>query len=131
MTDAIVSRALVWRVVLALALIAVTWASLSPMPEQASIAYADKVFHVGAYIAFYLLAWRAFPGPALQWRLHVPLLIFGVVIEVLQGLTAYRSMEALDLLADATGLGLGCLLLSLWPGRARWLQRSLASAGHS
>lgn len=108
-----------WRLLLAAMLIAVTWASLMPISGPQLFVMEDKVLHVGAYVMLYLLAWLSFPGRVLQWKLHGGLFAYGVAIELLQGLTTYRSMEAMDLLADATGLGLGCLLLSLWPGRAR------------
>lgn len=107
------------RALLAAALASATWVSLIPMPGPQLFETQDKVLHTGAYAVFYLLAWLSFPGRVLQWRLHAGLLAYGIAIELLQGLTPDRSMEAMDLLADATGLGLGCLALSLWQGRSR------------
>lgn len=114
-----------WRVLFAAALISATWVSLMPMPGPQLFEMQDKVLHVVAYAAFYVLAWLSFPGPVLQWRLHGGLFAYGVAIELLQGLTPSRSMEAMDLLADVTGLGLGCLLLSLSPVPTRWVIRAL------
>ena len=67
---------------------------------------SDKVLHV---VAFALLAlWfsgqfsrRSFVG------LAAGLLAFGGLVEVLQGMTTYRSAEWLDLTADAGGIAIG------------------------
>lgn len=107
---------MVWRVTLVCALLTVIYLSLRPMSGAELFVSADKVFHALTYAILYVLVWLAFPGPALSWRIHLSLLAFGSLLEVLQGLTGYRSMDGADILANATGTGLGSLLLSLSKG---------------
>lgn len=47
------------------------------------------------------------------------MLAFGVVIEVAQLFVAGRSGELADLLPDAAGITLGCVVQSVWPRAAR------------
>lgn len=47
------------------------------------------------------------------------LVAYGLLIELLQGLTPWRSPEALDALADAVGAGLGWMLVAMWQARKR------------
>jgi len=63
----------------------------------------------------------------LNWVLHGSLLAYGLLIEGLQSLTDYRSAELGDMLANATGLGLGCLLLSLLAGRLVFIHQYRAA----
>ncbi|UTW46704.1 VanZ family protein [bacterium SCSIO 12696] len=76
--------------------------------------HQDKLHHGLAYVYFYGLGWwalfynRGFSG---QRNLALLLLGYGILIELLQGATGYRSMEWLDLLANILGIGTGWLLV--------------------
>lgn len=65
--------------------------------------------HAATYAVLYALGWLSFPGSVFQWPLFVGLLCYGVLIEILQLLTGYRFMEFWDVVANTSGLGLGCL----------------------
>ncbi|RLA47723.1 MAG: hypothetical protein DRR06_01590 [Gammaproteobacteria bacterium] len=110
-----------WRVVLAVAVLVVSYASLSPASGDELFVGVDKIAHCITYACLYIVAWLAFPGPVLRWAIHLGLLAFGVSIELLQYSTGYRFMEGADVLANISGAGIGNLLLSLyitrWPGR--------------
>ncbi len=96
---------LAWRVALALALAGVAWTSLLP-PDSlpSSLGLSDKVVHVVGYAVLGVLAVMS----GLRWpAAFVTVLGFGLVLELLQGIVGYRSAEALDLVADALGAGLG------------------------
>ncbi len=88
----------------------------------------DKVLHLLTYAIlagwFSLLAKdrRALLGYALG------LVIFGASIEGLQAMTSYRFAEWLDLLANSTGVMIGCLLY-LTPGVQvlHWFDKRLAN----
>ncbi len=107
------------RGVLVVLLLSVAWGCLqAPDPDDTPWFWgADKIIHLSTYALLYICAWLAFPGTFLSWMLHGSLLAYGLLIEGLQSLTNYRTAEFADLLANATGLGLGCLLLSLVAGR--------------
>ncbi len=103
-----------WRVLLILALVLVTYASLAPSSGGALFVGVDKLGHCLAYACLYFLASLAFPGAVCNAPIHLALLGFGVLIEGLQAQTAYRTMEAADVLANMAGAGLGNLILLFW-----------------
>jgi VanZ family protein len=89
------------------------WFSFGAQPPGADLfSGADKLGHGIAYFATILSflfagVWR--PGRrkgrfTQRWRWFLPAAVAGgVVIEVLQGMTAVRTAEAFDLVAEATG----------------------------
>lgn len=77
----------------------------------------DKVLHTAGFMAF--MVWfggvferRFLPAVALA------LALYGLLIELLQGLTPTRQAEGLDLVADISGILLGWLLSAA--GLSRW-----------
>lgn len=91
----------VWSLVL----VGILVLCLLPMPEQVpQVAHLDKLEHA---LIFALLAWSGCRIWDTSRRVIIGLLTYGLMIELLQGLTTYRSADALDLLADAAGLFLG------------------------
>ena len=117
------------RAGLVLLLISVAWGCLqAPSPDDTPWFWgADKIIHLSTYALLYICAWLAFPGALLSWMLYGSLLAYGLLIEGLQSLTSYRSGELGDMLANATGLGLGCLLLSLVAGRLVFIHQYRAA----
>jgi len=87
---------------------------------DAPFAMSDKVLHILAFLC--LAAWFSgqYPRTA-YWRLAAGLIAFGGLIEVLQGMTDYRSAEWLDLCADGLGIVLGLTIALL--GAGGWSQR--------
>lgn len=113
LTGGIVRDGLLWgaRLALVVALTIVTWASLEPidrLPGAANI--SDKVLHLGAYAALGVAAALAQRRPRIVLTV-VLLTAFGLLIEVLQGRTGYRSFDLRDLLADALGAAFGVLVV--------------------
>jgi len=117
------------RVGLVVLLILVAWGCLQApgLDDKPWFWGADKIIHLSTYALLYICAWLAFPGALLSWKLHSSLLVYGLLIETLQSFTAYRSAELGDMLANATGLGLGCLLLSLLAGRLGFIHQYRAA----
>ena len=113
------SRALFWC-----SLLLVSYLSLKPMAGGAMwFAHQDKVMHASAYLYFYGLGWWAFGQRQRAWSrsVFVGLLVYGIAIEWLQGLSGYRERELLDLAANISGL-----LLGLWVvvGYCRYQRRT-------
>jgi VanZ family protein len=100
--------------------------ALSPMPSG-MVSINDKLLHTAGFLVF--MVWfggiferRFLPGLALG------LVLYGLLIELLQGLTLTRQAEGLDLVADAAGILLGWRLsaagLSHWCTKLEsWLPR--------
>ena len=86
-----------------LLLASITVLAVLPKPPAAASLGWDKLNHLAAFVALGLSARWAWPQA--RWR-HwwAGLLAYGVVLELLQGLTPTRHAEAADVLADALGL---------------------------
>ena len=101
-------------------LIVVAVVSLVPVSVSGASG-SDKLAHVLIYLVlsgwFSLIAART----ELLWRVFSGLIAYGLLIEVLQGLTDYRSYEIADALANGVGVAIG-LLFHFSPFRRRLIQ---------
>ena len=89
--------------------------------QAPQIPYLDKMLHMGFYFVAMVLGslflWERFrrrrkSGPSLLW-MALGLLIYGMIIEVLQGAGGNaRTAELGDLAANAAGIGLAGLISS-------------------
>ncbi|MFC1684471.1 VanZ family protein [Pseudomonadota bacterium] len=77
-----------------------TTTELSPTLEQVN----DKLGHILAYFALALFADGAFPSKSFGWRKWLPLMAYGLLIEVVQSQIPYRQFSVLDLVANGGGL---------------------------
>jgi VanZ family protein len=100
------------RAAFAAALFAVLVLSLLP-PSAGSLVTVgwDKANHASGFLVLGLLGLAAHPGRTVP--VAAGLLVFGVLIEVLQGMTTWRSAEAADLLADGVGIVAACAFVAL------------------
>jgi VanZ family protein len=99
--------AALWYTLAALMLIAVAVLSLMPAPDTG---VSDKLAHLVTY--FVLGGWFAVIARdrrVLGWSL-IGLFAYGLLIELLQSQTGYRFAEWGDVLANASGSVVGCLL---------------------
>lgn len=100
-----------WRTGFVLAQGILLLLSLLPLPSvQPPVEHWDKWGHVLAHLALAAIAVLVFRTPRGRWLALGWLVLFGVLIEALQGLLPWRSMEAADLLANLAGTALGGLL---------------------
>jgi VanZ family protein len=110
-----------WRVALGAALIAVAWTSLLP-PEDLphDVAVSDKAVHALAYALLGALAVLS----GFRWLPAIAgVVAFGLLVEVAQGISGYRSFEWADLLADALGAAVGA---GVAVAVARWRRRAVS-----
>ena len=87
-------------------LVMVAIASLIPVPD---VGVGDKFAHVATYII--LAGWFSLLGRNprhLLWT-FAGLTVYGCLIEVLQGMTGYRTTEWGDVVANSLGLLVGIL----------------------
>ncbi len=88
---------------------------MSLMPHDQvprTLVFWDKAQHALGFAALALLGLLAYPAK-LQ-SVVFGLLLWGVVIECAQALTGWRQGDWQDWLADAVGIGLGCLVMAGW-----------------
>jgi VanZ family protein len=99
-----------WRLAFGVALLAVAWTSLLPpddLPQDLGV--SDKAAHALAYAALGVLAVLS----GLRWLPAIVVVVaFGLVVEIAQGVSGYRSFEWADLLADAVGAAVGAAVAS-------------------
>ncbi len=107
-----------WFSIAYMMLAVVAFASLMPAPEMG---VSDKLLHLLTY-AFMSAVFSTLVCRNISLLKVVPgLILFGVVLEFLQGMTGYRYMEVNDMLANSVGVFAG-LLVRLTP-IPRWFRQ--------
>jgi VanZ family protein len=87
--------------------------SLMPPALEVSSGDSDKIMHLAGYAL--LTFWWAQLVTRQRWKLAVAVMLFGVLIEGLQGLTPDRQPDLFDALANTGGILLGWLIARLVP----------------
>ena len=87
--------------------------SLMPPTLDTRGGHADKLVHALGYAV--LMFWWAQLVIRRRWMLAVAIILFGALIELLQGLTPDRLPDAYDALANSGGVLLGWLAARLLP----------------
>jgi VanZ family protein len=106
-------RRLLWRALLALLIVVITWLALSPAPPQTVNTGWDKANHVLAFAALAFVGVWALSRRPRQWLMLVlALLAYGGFIEIAQSFTPTRQADWQDVLADGIGIALG--LVAAW-----------------
>lgn len=100
-----------WWAIAWLLLAAVVIASLVhlPAPNVPLPQGFDKYEHIAAYAVLSGYFGQLLRGPHWHFNALLGLFYLGALLEVLQGMTAYRSMDSLDQVANTFGLMLGWL----------------------
>jgi len=101
-----------WRTVGWLGVATALVLSLTP-PMLNEAGHTDKIVHLSGYAV--LMFWWAQVVTRQRWRLAVAVVLFGIAIELLQGLTPNRQPDVLDALANTGGVLLGWLAARLLP----------------
>jgi VanZ family protein len=86
---------------------AIVWLSLTPSPPTLDFEQSDKLGHFLAYGG--LMFWFCQLYPKAQTRVYYAagFIALGVGMEILQGMTDYRTFEVLDMAANTIGVFLG------------------------
>lgn len=101
------------RISFYLLLAIVTYLSLRARISGIDIQVNDKIGHALAYFALTVNGGLAF-GKKRYIHLAVGLFLFGLIIELLQGLVPGRTSSSLDLLANSTGIVIGLAILFIF-----------------
>lgn len=100
-----------WRWIFISYLTLITIVSLMPVNGTGWFPGQDKLMHAITFAVLFLIGSQACPRSKFGGQLFLGLLAYGVLIELLQGKTGYRSMEAWDAVADLSGLVIGRLVV--------------------
>ena len=101
------------RIALALCIVLICYLATSPDEDPISANLSDKASHLLAFFTLTLLADFAFPHSRLGWEKILPLLGFGLGIELVQYFLPYRTFSLLDLMTDGVGIALYALSLPM------------------
>ena len=93
-----------FRVVLTVALTAVTHLAFTPQQYPVLKDLSDKANHIFAFYVLALLVDFSFPKDNLGFTKVFALLGYGVLIEGIQHFLPHRTSSLLDLLADGVGI---------------------------
>ena len=102
-----------WRVLGWLGIAITLAVSLMPPTLGDDSGHADKVVHLAGYAV--LVFWWAQLVTRNRWKLVIAVVLFGIAIELLQGLTPDRMPDPLDALTNSGGVLLGWLAARLLP----------------
>ena len=100
-------RARLWITVAWLLVGAIVYLSLMPAPPNVELTDADKLAHLLAYGVVTLWFVQIYESVRSRIVIAAGLVLLGIVVEILQGYTGYRSLELADMAANATGVALG------------------------
>lgn len=114
-----------WKTIGWLGIILALVLSLTPPMLNESSGHTDKIIHLSGYAV--LTFWWAQLITQKRWKLALAVVLFGIVIELLQGLTPDRQPDVLDALANGCGVLLGLLAAGLSPNLPQRLAALLAS----
>jgi len=93
-----------WYVLAFIGLLALTVVSLIPVPDLGG---SDKVGHFIAYAMLSAFFSLLVDQRKSLWRILFGLIIYGLLLEFLQGLTSYRSGDLADAVANSLGVMTG------------------------
>ncbi len=80
-------------------------ASLMPNPPHTgAFEQSDKLAHFGAYAFTMLWFAQIYTRNRTRWVIALALVMLGIALEWLQGLTGYRTFEYADMVAGAAGV---------------------------
>ena len=113
-----------WIAAIAVLVILIVVASLTPSPVVPTQSFSDKYAHFIAYFALALLG-SAITAPAGLWKVMLRCLLLGASLELAQSLlTDHRTADLADLGANAAGIAVAWLIAG--QGRAGWGLRAAA-----
>ena len=106
-----------FRLLLALAVLLVTWQALTSSPAVPP-SLGDKALHALVFVGLAFLTDSGWPHRLFDWRQLGWLTLYGALLEALQYLVPGRTASLADLAADVAGLVVYWLVLG--PLLRRW-----------
>ena len=119
-----------WWTLLGVVLVAfVVYLSLAPLSASKLLAFpeSDKILHLSVYATMMLWFGQIARKGSYPLLVASGLIVLGVLLEFLQGLTGYRTFEYLDMAANTLGVILGLLIVQTRLGRVFYTFEMLLS----
>lgn len=98
---------------LAIALLVISYLAFTPLETPVVTEFNDKVSHIFAFLVLAFLVDFSWPQTSWNPLKYIPLLGYGLFIEVVQAMMPHRIFSTWDMLADLLGLLIYPLLLPL------------------
>lgn len=101
----------IWRIIAFMNIGIIIILSVVPGPEDmGQIIGLDKLMHVFAYTFTMFWCNMCYPEKKYIMLFSAGLILMGIALEIIQGLTEYRMMSSYDMIANSIGVFLGWLL---------------------
>lgn len=104
------------RCIFALAIVVISALAFSSHPPEITTRISDKANHLMAFFVLAVALDQTAARLSLLRGIVLPLLAYGMVIELVQGQLGYREMSLLDVAADSTGI-------ALYSAAREWMRR--------
>ena len=88
---------------------AIVWLSLTPSPPALDFTASDKLGHLGAYGVLMFWFCMLYPSRRARVVFGAGFVAMGVGLEVIQGMSGFRSYDLADMAANGAGVVLGWL----------------------
>jgi VanZ family protein len=119
---------IILRILLAVSLMLITFLATIELDLPAITSVDDKFGHILAFLYLAFLIDYSFPASSFNLSKIFPLLVYGVLIEVIQYYLPHRMFSFLDMLADGGGLVIYAMLIPVLKHvpilRLRWSEKA-------
>lgn len=88
------------------AIVLISFLAFSSDPLDFKMSMGDKITHALAFFVLAMVLDQAYAQLNMVWGIAFPLVVYGLVIEIVQGQLGYREMSMLDVGADSIGVAL-------------------------
>jgi len=95
---------IIFRVMLVLSLLLIIYLATAELDHPVMTSVNDKFGHILAFVILAFLLDFSFPASSYNLSKILPLLAYGILIEIIQYYLPHRMFSLLDMLADAGGL---------------------------
>ena len=118
---------IVFRVMLVISLLLIIYLATAELEYPVMTSINDKFGHILAFVMLAFLLDFSFPANSFNLSKIFPILVYGMLIEVIQYFLPHRTFSLLDMLADGSGLVIYVLLIPILKHvpflRLRWSEK--------
>ena len=118
---------IIFRIMLVLSLLLIIYLTTADLEHPVMTSVNDKFGHILAFVILAFLLDFSFPASSYNLSKILPLLAYGILIEIVQYFLPYRMFSLLDMLADAGGLVIYAMFIPMLKHipilRLRWSEK--------